>query len=248
MSGTTATIVYGTTSFGQPGTGTVTLYGGTSSSPTTSIDTTNTTGNKTFSHTGLTPGTTYYYRARANNGQLNSNYSTEGSITVPIPATQALYGSVNGQSKRIEKIYGPVAGVVSLDGNIASGGAGNVHGYNGETFLKTLRTKAPAQAANIDDIDKIQVYVRMSGSLVIAQLSISVHSSSAGTYTRVENVYDPSTSVASSILREWGFVPYTYASGTDIVNITGTTQGFLSKKITKLYGSVNGQTKLIYSA
>ena len=187
--------------------------------------------------TGLTPSTTYYAKIPQNTSAVSFTTFSWGE----------LYGSVSGQSKLVRKLYGPVAGVISLDGNIVSGGAGNVTRYYGETFLKTLRTKAPAQAANIDDIDKVQVYVRMRSSLVMEQLSISVHSSSAGTYTSVENSFDSSASVASSILRGWGFSPYVHASGTDIVNITGTTQGFLSKKITKLYGSVNGATKLIFS-
>lgn len=84
-------ITYGTTSFGNPSSGTVYLYGGTSSAPTTQIDSKTTTGNSTYSHTGLTPNAIYYYRARANNGQLNSDYSTEiSAITLPAVATTSL--------------------------------------------------------------------------------------------------------------------------------------------------------------
>ena len=158
-----------------------------------------------------------------------------------------LYGSVNGAAKQIKKLYGPVSGVISLDGSIISGGAGNIDRYDGEIFLKTLRTKAPAQAADINDIDKIQVYVDMLSSYTMRQLSILVHSSSTGTYTRVANSYDSSPSIASSILRSWGISPSIRTSGADIIEITGTTQGFLSKKISKLYGSANGATKLIFS-
>lgn len=118
----TISVTYGTTSFGNPSSGTVTLYGGTSSSPTTSLNTNNTTGNKTFSHTGLVPGITYHYRARANNGQLSSNYSTEITVTTPFIGMYGsvngitkkvvkLYGSVNGQTKEIKKLYGSVNGV-----------------------------------------------------------------------------------------------------------------------------------------
>lgn len=116
------TVTYGTTSFGNPSTGTVTLYGGTSAAPTTAINTTNTTGDKTFVYTGLASETSYYFRARANNGQLSSNYSTEilvttlfnrrfyGSVNNQTKKIAKLYGSVNGQTKEIAKLYGSVNG------------------------------------------------------------------------------------------------------------------------------------------
>lgn len=114
------TVTYGTTSFGNPSTGVVTLYGGTSAAPTTTINTTNTTGDKTFVYTGLTPETTYYFRARANNGQLNSNYSTE--ISVITPFDRRFYGSVNNQTKKIAKLYGSVNGqtkeIIKLYGSV----------------------------------------------------------------------------------------------------------------------------------
>ena len=108
ISATSNTITYGTTSFGNPATGTVTLYGGTTANPTTVLDTYNATGDHTFTHTGLTPETTYYYRAKANNGQLDSSYSTEVSATTQ--SAGKLYGSVNGETKRVVKLYGSVNG------------------------------------------------------------------------------------------------------------------------------------------
>ncbi|MBR3254226.1 hypothetical protein IKF88_00630 [Candidatus Saccharibacteria bacterium] len=101
-------ITYGTTSFGNPSTGTVTLYGGTTANPTTVLDTYNATGDHTFTHTNLLPSTTYYYRAKANNGQLDSSYSTE--ITITTDNVFRLYGSVNDEAKRIKKLYGSVNG------------------------------------------------------------------------------------------------------------------------------------------
>ena len=159
VSGTTATITYGTTSFGTPSTGTVTLYGGTATAPTTSIDTTNTTGNKTFSHTGLTPGTTYYYRARANNGQLDSNYSTEVSIAVPTPTTAKLYGSVNSQAEQVQKLYGSV--------NQLSKEILKLYGANHELVSLNLDTSATyTLVTNVDEatfIDKYNSWISDAG-------------------------------------------------------------------------------------
>ena len=123
VSSDSVSLTYGTTSFGNPPTGTVTLFGGTSSSPTTTIDTYNSTGNKTFTFSILNPATTYYFRAVASNGTLSSNYSTEvsattlqamklyGSVNNKTKQIQKLYGSVNGKTKRIDKLYCSVGGV-----------------------------------------------------------------------------------------------------------------------------------------
>lgn len=105
VNGTSVTITYGTTSFGNPSTGTITLYGGTSANPTTSIASSNTTGNNTYTHTGLSPNTTYYYRTRATNGQLNSSYASTTATT-----SSPFYGSINAKSKLIQKFYGSVGG------------------------------------------------------------------------------------------------------------------------------------------
>ena len=117
---TTIDITYGTTSFGTPSTGTVYLYGGTSASPTTVINSKNTTGDSTYTFTGLSPETTYYFRSKANNGQLDSAYSTE--VSVLTPEASHFYGSVSGQTKRIEKVYGSVSGltkeVVKIYGSV----------------------------------------------------------------------------------------------------------------------------------
>lgn len=70
-------ITYGTTSFNGGTSGTVYLYGGTSTAPTTQINSKTTTGDTTYQHTGLTRNTRYYYRARAKNSMGWSSYSTE---------------------------------------------------------------------------------------------------------------------------------------------------------------------------
>lgn len=82
-SSTSVVVTYGTSSFGNPSSGTVYLYGGTSSTPTTQIASKTSTGNSTYNHTGLTANTQYYYRARAYNGNQWSGYSGTASVTTP---------------------------------------------------------------------------------------------------------------------------------------------------------------------
>lgn len=114
-------ITFGTTSWGNPNSGTVYLYGGTSPNPTTQLTSKNTLGNSTYTHTGLSPNTTYYYRARAKNASAWSNYSLTISITtkravfVPYPNNPAesnttklakkLEGSLNGLARKVLKLY-----------------------------------------------------------------------------------------------------------------------------------------------
>lgn len=121
-------ITWGTSSFGNPSSGTVYLYGGTSNNPTTQIASKNSTGNSTFTHSGLRPNTTYYYRARAkNSSNAWSNYSsvitvkTKPAALVPYPndpeqSNTAKYVKkievpLNGLARNATKLYRSVGGV-----------------------------------------------------------------------------------------------------------------------------------------
>ena len=125
-SDTSANIVYGTSSF-NASSGTVSLYCDTTPNFTPDasnlLETKTTTGNSTFSHTGLTTGATYYYKAVADNGAYTST-SDElavliqfiglpkiyGSVSDNTKTVQKLYGSLNGDTKKILKVYGSVNG------------------------------------------------------------------------------------------------------------------------------------------
>jgi hypothetical protein len=68
------------------------VYGGTSASPTTLLSTVN-TGTETYTHTGLTNGTTYYYRISA-----VDNSGNESSKTSDVNATPVVPGGGNALS------------------------------------------------------------------------------------------------------------------------------------------------------
>lgn len=101
----TIAVTWGTTSFGVPSTGTIYLYGDTSSTPTTQISSKTTTGNTTFTFSNLTPNTTYYFRSRATNGQLYSDYS----YTVSAKTKVGNYVPVLGKSRPVQKYYVPLS-------------------------------------------------------------------------------------------------------------------------------------------
>ena len=123
---TSIAVNYGTESFNDS-TGSISLYSDTSSSFTPDasnlIDTKTTTGSAIFTHTGLTNGVTYYYKAVATNS-LYSSTSDEasaiadydyplkfyGSVSDVTEKVDKLYGSLNGDTKRIVKVYGSVGG------------------------------------------------------------------------------------------------------------------------------------------
>lgn len=105
-------VTYGTSSFGNPASGTVKLYfNGTEKASKTS------TGNTTVTVTGLTKGTTYTITATANNGHLSATGSTSATtkptayektlVSVGGVSKKALkaYCSVNGSSKKVLKVY-----------------------------------------------------------------------------------------------------------------------------------------------
>lgn len=115
-------ITWGTSSFGNPSTGTVYLYGGTAAKyPNVLLATKTTTGNTTFTDAGRKPNTTYYYRARAFNGSAWSSYSgvvsakTKIAALVPYPNdpnsanegvyVQKLEASNQGLARTVLKLY-----------------------------------------------------------------------------------------------------------------------------------------------
>lgn len=98
---TSNTISYGTTSFGYPASGTVYLYGGTSSSPTTQLTSKTSTGTSSYTHSSLTANKRYYYRARAYNGKVYSDYSTEVSVYTKAAAPTVSVSEVTAKTVTI---------------------------------------------------------------------------------------------------------------------------------------------------
>lgn len=238
-SATQISITYGTTSFGNPSTGTVYLYGGTSAAPTTQITSKTTTGNSTYTYTGLSPNTTYYFRARANNGQLNSSYSTEVSATTP--SARALYGSVSGQTKAITKLYGPVEKMTDFTPSTTDS-YGLIQSFDKQTFLSKMESDHP---------DLLLKPTVAGGSLRLICASLG------GTYAYQLALRDSAQQIitfltyntANTELYGFTLTPASSTTAGKIAYILFASQVYGAngtKEITKLYGSVGGVTKRIF--
>lgn len=97
LSTTSNSISFSTTSWGFPNSGSLILYGDTSSTPNTIISM-KTAGSNTFTHTGLTAGTTYYYRAYATNGYKDSSFSRTIAITTRYESPSNVSAVLNNSS------------------------------------------------------------------------------------------------------------------------------------------------------
>lgn len=231
---TSNTITFGTSSYGTPSSGTVTLFGGTTINPTAVLSTSTSTGDNTFVHSGLTPNTTYYYRAKATNGTLDSGYSNEVNVTTS--RSVDLYGSVNNSTKRVIKLYGPLEKLTSISFNYGPTSGGLLSSIDSTTFLNMFLSVHPEyQWKEYGELQRVSFSRDTSIYRPITYL-ISVSTTNGDL---------PSVSCVEANLATWGITATNY--GKSYANISPSYVS-CAREIKKLYGSVNGETKLVYQA
>ena len=176
-----------------------------------------------FTITGLSAGTTYNVQTRATTTAGSSVGSTLSITTV---SDVALYGSVNGNTKKINKLYGPANAtayeVTALTNNT---------GFDATTFMSKYRTE---YGEMFDEPYQLIVVILPGdgGGTVNIRFSNTQYMKLVGQWS---GAYDDSLSV-------WGFAQQPAAGDFSSTNSTI----LVTKKIVKLYGSVNGSAKLIY--
>lgn len=214
-------ITWGTSSFGNPSTGTAYIYSGTSASPTQMQYSKTTTGNSLWTNTNLTANTLYYYRARAKNtADLWSSYSADATGVVrAVPATVSL-SSYDSASATISYSASADGGyydryvqysldgtnwsnAVTITGGSADSGTFTVSGLNPDTAY-TIRTRMTTTAGSLNG----------SSISVTTKPAVAIYGSVNGQTKKIAKLYG---------------------------SVNGET-----KLVKKLYGSVNGVTKLIY--
>ena len=214
-------VSWGTASFGAPNTGEVSIYSGTSASPTQLQYTKTTTGTSLWTNTGLAANTKYYYRARAkNSANVWSSYSSDSSaVTRAKPATVSL-GSTTTTSATISYSFDADGGeydkdleysldgtnwtlATTITGGSASSGAFTISGLTQNTAY-TVRTRVTTTVGSSNG----------SSVSVTTQPIAKLYGSVNGQAKRIQKMY-------------------------------GSVNG-QAKKIVKIYGSVNGSAKLIY--
>lgn len=144
-----------------------------------------------------------------------------------------LYGSVNGQTEEVTKLYGSVVGPV-ITGAAIDPTATHITVADLDAFKVGIPTQFPlTRNSGTDDLTKIRLYSPGNGTnIVVYPYYNKWYNGVIKTVAEVEawgiTISDPSS--------EWE----------ETINITlGTAPA--TKEIKKLYGSVNGLTKLVYS-
>lgn len=217
---TTASVTWGTTSFGTPSSGTVYLYGDTTASPTNLLTYKTTTGDTTYSHTSLVANTAYYYRVSATNGLISSGYSNDVSVTTKPGAPTITAGEVKQTTVVVNWSTG-------ADGNAENKLVQySLDGSNWTTMTTVTTGSASSGTYTIENLTPdtsytIQTRVYTSvGTAAGATLSVKTQA----TY----KFYGSVGGVSKKTVKWYGSV------------------GGKTKAIVKIYGSLNGVTKRIF--
>ena len=196
--------------------------GSTWTTVTTIVGSAATTGSFTIS--GLTPETSYTLKSRV---VTTAGATTNNDRTFTTEGSQRIYGSVNGETKRITKIYGAVPVPQSQFFVVAISGNNN---FNNSTFNSA--------------------YYNTYGKMLLRPAALVVSTSNSLTTVSIK-FFDNSTKYLFQYSgtyinqgRAWGFTFAPVAGNVSSNEVT--TYDYKTKRITKVYGSVNGQTKRIY--
>lgn len=112
-------VTWGTTNLGNPS-GTVYLYNGTSSSPSTQISSKTSTGNSTYNNTGLTANTKYYYKATATNSAGSASSSVVNATTLPAGISSITGGSLTSSSIVLTLVFASSGSALTTTAQIST--------------------------------------------------------------------------------------------------------------------------------
>ncbi|NCI49459.1 T9SS type A sorting domain-containing protein [Sediminibacterium roseum] len=187
------------------------VYGGTTSSPNTLLTTV--TSGTVFTHTGLTNGTTYYYRISAADDLGNESAKTSDASAVPKAAQTITFGALAGATYGDADIdpgatasSGLTVSYQSSNLNVATIVSGKIHITGAGTT--TITASQPGNTSYLAATDKTQ-------DIVVAKKDITITLNATPTITKV---YNGST---TALLADANFT-FNTVVGSDVLTATGT--------------------------
>lgn len=175
---------------------------------------------------------------------INSTpFGYSGSVTSTVTMTP-IYEEI---SKQVKKLYGSVRQITSLTTATSTGTLLDTLSVDNTTLLNKIKSTSTLTRAikNGGSVRDITINGTYSNNVYLYRADLFYNNGSS-----LQNLWIGSSSSMGNLatyLAEWG-VTFTNTSGTTgtaRVSITGSYSN-RAKEIKKLYGSVNGQTKLIY--
>lgn len=190
----------------------------------------------TFTISGLTAHTSYTIRTRVSTTAGTSNGSTLSAI-----ATNAkLYGSVNSETKRTKKLYGPVNCMASFTPTVDINQDSLYTSLDVSVFIAKMKA------------DHLEYLFQGAVDWTTSKLRIVRMSQSPGYQLAIYDQgavqeYRLLTSGLANI-QAYGFTLNTSAAINSVARllVTDITWNTATKEIVKLYGSVNGLSKVIF--
>lgn len=210
-------VTYGTTNVGVP-TATVYLYKGTTSNPTTSIDSKTTTGNTNVLDDDVDANTTYYYKATATNSAGSNSSSVVNTISFPPGVSSLSATAISGASVNITIACEP--------------------GGSAATTTLQMSTNNSSWSALSTNVDGKTVTTSVSG--LTANTTYTRYfrvTSSAGT--------TESKAISFAIMERTHFYGSVNGNTKEIDKIYGSASS-KATNVQKLYGAVDGKTKLVF--
>lgn len=213
-SSTSNAVTYGVTTFNTGPNPGVYLYGGTSASPTTQLTWKSTTGNATYTHSGLTGNTKYYYRSRAKNDGGWSAYSSDATaITRPANPTitinslghhtvsLSIKSPSQGSAATMTAYYKVDGGSATSAGTITSGGTKTVQlSFNPQTqhTVTAYLSNSSGSSGNASSTftTKIPFYAPVSNQSKMAK---KLYCSVNGQAKKVQHLYGSVNGVVKKI-------------------------------------------------
>lgn len=226
------------TALGDPLSGTIYATDSSNNTVTAAIVTDPGTGVITAEFTSLNPATTYSIPPQAVTGSDAGIQSTYTFTTLDVP--QKLYGSVNGGAKRVRKLYfgygvtqeitnTTLVAAFDTDDFIAAAASWT----NNPAYITYDYLKAHPVIRLQNNSNDVRILVGSNKSLIINSQANFVQFVALGGITWTDNAYNT-----------WDTIRALPTGGQFVLLTAGFP--FVTKKIAKLYGSVNGSAKLIY--